>query len=242
MTVAIAAATYVSRHGIYGLSSWFNEIWAAPLSWQMILNHYLLLGSFNNAVLDPVIWSLVQEMRISIIFPLLMFFVLRFDWRWILGSAIVLYYIVGYQLDPLIGAKLHMPPNDVLITPCYIGMFLAGALIAKHRITIIQFYRSLPRLEHYLILAAGIVLYTYQSTFPNISRFYINPINNNAIICIGASIILITTLSSSRLSRILQKKPLLFLGKISYSFYLYHAIAIIGCVNLWYGKCLITLS
>jgi peptidoglycan/LPS O-acetylase OafA/YrhL len=129
VTAAIVVAIYCSRHGIHELSGWFNLVWTTPISWQLVLDHYLFLGSFDNKQFDPVIWSLVQEMRISIIFPLLMIFVLKFDWKFILVSAIVLYYIVGYQIDPLIAEKLHMQSNDLLHTPCFIGIFLAGALI-----------------------------------------------------------------------------------------------------------------
>jgi peptidoglycan/LPS O-acetylase OafA/YrhL len=236
ITIAIAAEVCLSPHGIYGLTSWFNNVWTAHLSWQLVLNHYLLLGSFSNTRLDPVIWSLVQEMRISIIFPLLMLIFLQFDWQFALASAVVLYYIVGYQLDPLIGGKLHLPPNDMLITPSYMGIFLAGAIIARQRSAIIQFYQSLPKLGHYLIFATGIALYTYRWTFYNISSIYIDPINRNAIICAGASLILITVLSSARLSRFLQKQPLVFLGKISYSTYLYHILVLTAFVHILYGK------
>lgn len=235
VTIAIAAAHAFSRHGIYGLSKWFNYVWTVPLDWQMVRNHYLLLGSFDNARLDPVIWSLVQEMRISIIFPLLMFFVLRFDWKIILASAIALYYIVGYRLDPLGITNLHLPYNDVLMTARYIGMFLAGALIAKHRRTLIQCYQSLPPLGHFLMLAAGIGLYTYTWLFPEIHAIHEQYICDAAI-CLGAALIIIAALSSQRLSQCLQKKPLILLGKISYSIYLFHAIELIACFNIFYGK------
>ena len=236
VTAAIVAAIYCSRHGIHELSGWFNLVWTAPISWQLVLDHYLFLGSFDNKQFDPVIWSLVQEMRISIIFPLLMIFVLKFDWKFILVSAIILYYIVGYQIDPLIAEKLHMQSSDLLHTPCFIGIFLVGALIAKRRSMIRQFYQSLPRLGRYLILATGIVLYTYKWIITGINNIYIDPINHDAIVCVGASIIVISALSSFRLSHFLQKKPFLFLGKISYSIYLFHAIVLFGCINLFYGK------
>src|SRR5205807_5142069 len=74
VTAAIVVAIYCSRHGIHELSGWFNLVWTAPISWQLVLDHYLFLGSFDNKQFDPVIWSLVQEIRISIIFPLLMIF------------------------------------------------------------------------------------------------------------------------------------------------------------------------
>lgn len=38
---------------------------------RAILQHVVMLGNFNAGQYDPVLWSLVQEMQISVIFPLL---------------------------------------------------------------------------------------------------------------------------------------------------------------------------
>jgi peptidoglycan/LPS O-acetylase OafA/YrhL len=72
---------FFNRGGIPELSKWFNGTWNTPLSLKQLLNHFIMLGTFPSYTINPVIWSLVHEMRISIIFPILMVFVMNLNWK-----------------------------------------------------------------------------------------------------------------------------------------------------------------
>lgn len=47
---------------------------------QMIVQHHLFLGEFNYKAFDGPTWSLVDEMQISLIFPLVMIAIVRLKW------------------------------------------------------------------------------------------------------------------------------------------------------------------
>ena len=63
----------ISEYGISYLSEWFNRSWTIESSQLNIL----LVGKYNTDAYNGVIWSLVHEMRISIIFPLILMICLR---------------------------------------------------------------------------------------------------------------------------------------------------------------------
>src|SRR5206468_1590753 len=69
--LAMALATIVSTGHIGGLSEWFNTKWQSSVTAGSAAKHALLIDSFRNDTYDPVLWSLVYEMRVSLIFPLL---------------------------------------------------------------------------------------------------------------------------------------------------------------------------
>ena len=74
--IAIICQATISEYGISYLSEWFNRSWTIESS-QAIAQHILLVGKYNTDAYNGVIWSLVHEMRISIIFPLILMICLR---------------------------------------------------------------------------------------------------------------------------------------------------------------------
>jgi peptidoglycan/LPS O-acetylase OafA/YrhL len=59
-----------------GVSHWMDDIWKPPLTLGLFGSYTLLAGSFNLSNFDPVLWSLVHEIRISMLLPLIAAFVL----------------------------------------------------------------------------------------------------------------------------------------------------------------------
>ena len=70
--LALAVAGCSMWHGQFG-----TRVWAQPVSWPSVLNSVLFLGNYDYARFNIAFWSLVYEMRISIIFPLLYVLTLR---------------------------------------------------------------------------------------------------------------------------------------------------------------------
>lgn len=56
---------------IPGLVQWGS--WNIEISFNRVMDHILFLREFNSDAFIMVIWSLVHEMRISIVFPLIIF-------------------------------------------------------------------------------------------------------------------------------------------------------------------------
>lgn len=228
--VAVTLEALYSRHGISSLSTWVNVTWTANPNPGLIAQHVLLIGSFNSNEYDPVLWSLVQEMRVSLIFPLLMFLINRYPWKFTLGAGAIVGGIGGliYDLRPSY-------QTDLFLTLECVGLFILGALLAKHRFALIQVYQRLPHWSHYLLFAGGVIGYTAGWWLYGAGLLHFLSFFTDALATLGAAVLLVLALASPRLSELLLRKPLPFLGKISYSLYLYHAVVVLTLINLLYG-------
>lgn len=141
MIFAITATLMLSKNGISMYSDWFNRIWTYDTSFLDILNHILFLGYYNSNQYNTVIWSLVHEMRISIIFPFLMVFVLRFNWK----TNIIICLLLS--LVSFVFTKTFMPiyNTDIAKTVHYMSSFMIGALLAKHIEFLVGFYGKMSK-------------------------------------------------------------------------------------------------
>ncbi|ASJ74556.1 acyltransferase family protein [Granulosicoccus antarcticus] len=81
VAVALSWLAYIGFASIAvdDYSQWFHQIWPDSIKPKDILGHVLLVGSFDNDVFNPVLWTLVMEMRIALIFPVIMWLVLRYN-------------------------------------------------------------------------------------------------------------------------------------------------------------------
>jgi peptidoglycan/LPS O-acetylase OafA/YrhL len=208
---------------VTGTSSWFNQTWAVPLSRNVLLQHLILVGSLQNYALDPPIWSLAQEMRISLVFPLIMLFVVKMKWRWTLLAGACL-ALLSFRHG------LYTPSG----TLNYILFFIIGALLAKHRTEIDRYLKNVSSKRRVLLFVVGIVLYTWRWwSYGFIERV---PVLDYWVVSIGVSVFIALAMSSKRVKRILCFKPLHFAGKISYSIYLFHMIIVTSIFHELYGK------
>lgn len=237
--LAIACVFIFSRGGIPELSKWFNGAWERQLTVQQLLEHIIMLGDFKSYNFNSVIWSLVHEMRISILFPLLMYVVVRINWKKSvaisLGCSIV-YFLVWLTSNNLFNYNISRFDTSYILTIHYIGFFILGAVLAKHRQQIQDFYESLSKSIKIVLLFTGILAYTYSFWFlPN--TFYVHfAFINDWAIAFGSTLFIISSLGSKSISNVLLVKPIHFMGKISFSLYLFHMTVIFSMINLFYDK------
>ena len=235
ITIAIVLDFLLSRHGISQLSGWFQGVWSARISEPLVLSHYILVGSFDNTQFDPVIWSLVQEMRISLIFPILVYIVKRFDWKIVLGVSLVIYVYVGFDVASLF--TKYYSDSDLPSTARYLLIFVIGILLAKHRIDLISSFKKIPTFFRYGLILIALLLYVnVWITFGLGIQVPYPALIGDLITSVGVCLIVIGTLAFARLSNILLYQPLVYLGKISYSLYLFHAIVLFALLNVLFGK------
>ncbi|WP_028551626.1 acyltransferase family protein [Paenibacillus sp. UNC451MF] len=215
------------------LSKWFNYIWSKPITIQLFIEHLFLLAETDTMTLNPVLWSLIHEMRISILFPLIMFTVLKREWKWnlvFMFSIPVLFLLTYYFLLKFFHYDItrFTGYSSYLMTPHYSAFFILGIILAKYRNVISVFYKRLNRVIKVSFLAIGFVAYMYVwLIMPNKSMFHSFIINDWAI-AFGGSIFIIFSLNSKTIKAALLFKPVNFVGKISYSLYLYHMIVILS--------------
>jgi len=235
LLVSVAGAFWL--HGIITRSIWFHQFWSEPVNWRLVGQHVLFLSLSNTDQFDPPIWSLVYEMRISLIFPLLCGLVLPLKSKWFLVIA------GGLTTIPIIFERLvyHIDGSG-FDSPHYAGLFILGILLAREKSRLGEWFRCRRRIARILIGAAFFWLFLFagqlflgataraldfQRSLAYISQW---------ITALGAGGLMIICMNSSSCERVLHWPPIHFLGEISYSLYLWHFVVLLYCVHLLYGK------
>lgn len=208
--------------GLQPFSGWLKSFWVWPLnsqSYQELFKTAMLIGpNFNNNFIDPVIWSLVVEMKMSLLLPFLIFLVARNKVVFNLALFVVI-LLVTYN---------HQTG--------FLGVFYLGILLAKYKT---YFIDKLSQISPYFIIGLTLLaIFLY-----NISFEFFKPYGDRAhlfayfwrdyLTAIGSCIIIIIPLSRKRASGFLLTKPFIFLGDVSYSFYLLHLPIIITVCSLF---------
>jgi len=216
----LAVAGNAFYHGL-PLNSWFTETWGKPVDWTTFFQHVLFLGNYDYYAFNTAFWSLVYEMRISLIFPALCLFVIRIGW----SRSILL--AIGFAISSVF-LRLGGVPGQTAETFKYVSFFVVGILLAQFASRIREFVSRIP--NH--LRVAGILLsllgYALGHLFPSAIK--------DTLILIGASGIIVAGITEPRLCQILRWPLFQFLGRISYSIYLLHGTILFLLVYLFYQR------
>jgi peptidoglycan/LPS O-acetylase OafA/YrhL len=237
--IAVILLSFLASHLLYSgnvdsLSDWFNKRWGEPFDPILIFQHLLLIGDYNNDVYSPVIWSLIHEMRISIIFPFIAWFIIRNGFK-----NNILFMLLVILISILLKTITNSDSSTSLASTIYYShMFIVGALIAKHKDIVVE--KAMKINKRYLILALSFFLYIYTKPsfalnfiFPNGLNIFHRAVIDNIFVVIGGSLLIFSSLSYKNVSKILLNKPFIFLGKISYSLYLYHCLVLLTLIHVF---------
>jgi peptidoglycan/LPS O-acetylase OafA/YrhL len=230
ITVAMGLSWWAAGRGPY-LSAWFNAIWTKGPTLSDVLMNWSLIGHFDLWSFDPPVWSLVHEMRISLIFPLLAFFCFRYGWRSIMTVPFILLGAPGILLLPHWWSWAF----DLSATFLYVPLFVVGILVASDRERIVRFTGRLRLTMIGLTAAMALLLYTYPFWFQTGSKLLHLWVIDTSFITLGATYFIVLTLSIPRLAGWLTAAPLRWLGRISYSLYLTHVLVLLGIVHALSG-------
>lgn len=195
-------------HNRLGATGWASITWFAPVSLRSIGHHILFIGNYDDAQYNTAFWSLVHEMRISLIFPHLFVAAARLSAK---------YTLLVVASCTLVG--VHAVEYRLLATVEYAGIFLVGALIAKNLRTLSELYKRIGTSQQVLLALISFLLYVKGHHLANVSPLWHL---GELPITLGAAGFLIIGLNSTIVSRILNSPIPTFLGRISYSFYLLH--------------------
>ena len=236
LAVSVAGAFWL--HGIVTRNSWFHLFWSEPVSWRLVLQHVMFVGVYNTDQFDNPIWSLVHEMRISLVFPLLCAFVLRFKSKW---SFVIAFGLTGiaeviqkppFLIDWQIAESVHIA-----------GLFVLGIFLARQRSSLGAWFLRWPRRFAAVPIALTVAcLFLYFFVSPqstnSIERFFphIMTCIRHWLIALSSGALMIISISSASWKRVLHWPPIHFLGEVSYSLYLWHFVVILYCVHLLYGR------
>jgi peptidoglycan/LPS O-acetylase OafA/YrhL len=237
--VLFAFALHISDMGVLG--SWINKFWSWHITAPSVAQHAAVLGEFNADRYDFTIWSLVHEIRISLVFPLLLLLVWRTRW-WVslallmLLSAVMitLRYGAFHGWGSPFGVFNHAGLTNYTLTFHYLLAFGIGALLAKHRLAIKNAYQRLSNKRRIILVLAAFALYLDGGHFAR----WLGPdmmVIGDWPVMAGAAGLLVAAAFSGRASAWLLCRPFRWLGRISYSLYLFHPLVLLALLHIFYG-------
>lgn len=222
IVAAFVMAHMLSGYGDEGLSDWFHtRANQPPPTLDVLINHLALIGQFDTRKVNPAVWSLVHEMRISIVFPLLVAFVARHSVPRVLSIALL--------LVPL-ATLLHLLSPGLAATLQFVPIFIFGILLAMHR----QAFSDWLLGKHVAFriaaaVAAFLVVYYLRTT-------EMTPLWIGSIVVFvqgaAATFLMLVAISSATAGRVLKHRVAYFFGEISYSLYLWHAPILFAAIKL----------
>lgn len=217
------------HNSIPALSPWFQMMWSEPLTWRLVLQHAGLIGFFNEVQLNTAFWSLVVEMRISIVFPFLMVLLSRVrtpKTMLFAGSAALLLIALPFRVQ---SSNL----SSIIDSLQYGGAFAIGSLLARSHASCSKLYLRLPQFARLLLWAGILVVWSFIgiiSSKPMLLGVY------NMTLTIASACIIVVAMTEPWVKTLLLRRTPQYLGHISYSVYLIHVTVLLSLVHALYGR------
>lgn len=233
--VGIAAmlnSTLNSYSTVPGLSLWVNDMtWTHPVYLHVLLDHAFMIGHYNSV--NGVIHSLIWEMRVSLLFPLLIIPIARWRMWGALWVAVALTLLIGAiqfvyggdgpALDLVqpgsVSGKIGRFALELQWTAYYGYFFVLGSVLANY----LGVLRRLRRIS-WLLLAAGLL--TIQGHWSHLHAA------QEFMVAIGSALIIMSALPHGPIHAVLSHRWLRWVGRISYSLYLVHVPLLLAAVIL----------
>lgn len=205
---------FYEQSSVLAMSPWFHSFWVDDPTAQDIVDHFVLVLPFDYSKLNPVVWTLSVEMRMSLLFPIMAWTLkMRLKAAGGLILAVICLSILVFHVDYL----------------AYLPLFALGATAAKYRDGIARRMPSSLWISLPILAVPGVLVVLVRSIYPEIMA----DVNLIHIIIgfIGTYFILVSTVQA-KLNGLLRTVPALFLGRISYSFYLLHLPVLLSSAML----------
>jgi len=199
------------KNGLAPYADWIKNFWAWDWNAETpkeIWHTLLMIGpGFNVNHIDPPIWSLVIEMKMSLLLPFFIIIVSRGGLALSIGLLLVLGWFT-YEHGTWA-----------------VNVFYSGILMAKYKDQLINRIRSWGRGVVILSILISIFLYNNNYEFLKLIqgfKFDSKYTFSNYLVTLGCCAIIIIVLARKTISRFLEHRIFTFFGDISYSFYLIH--------------------
>lgn len=198
-------------------SEWMRDFWQEPVT----LNKFLADASIvmrrgaSFTFINPPSWYLTSDFKAMLVIPLVILFLNKS--KWMFAPVIIIAMVVF--------AKYW-----------FLGIFLMGAILHKYQNTVFALYDKYKFLVP-LVAILGFVLWevdalVYRPNYENVREACCMEM----LEAFGMLLLLSVILQCKELP-ILSSKPLVYMGKISYEFYIIHFMLLIGLIpfisNYW---------
>lgn len=205
--------------------------WEVPVDWRHILGHVLMIGVDDQHSLNPPMWTLILEMRVSLIFPLLVLFCRKFG-AWALPISMILGYMSAkaYNLSGG-GTGFYVAENGlgaIALTLYYVQFFIMGILLAIYREAVMKYVSMVPTWS--VLLAMGAALLIPVETFSMVP-YLVKELWYGFL----AAYLVGMIMANGWVNKKVSVEPFHYLGKISYSLYLIHSPIILAMAYLLAG-------
>lgn len=223
----LASAGYIlfSSHGIAALSPWFNRTWSQPFSWPLFFQHLLFIGEYDVQQINTAFWSLVYEMRVSLLFPIVYIAGSR------LGTGVQLW--LGFGLIAT-GILLNGKSDPWLpFTVAVAGMFQLGMTTARCFSSLLAWYQLLSVGKQRLLLVSTLLAFAYAVP---VTKNLGGGLAGDLLMAPAAVLLIIIAAGNKRIANQLNHRVLCWLGERSYSLYLMHPTVLFTLVYVTYGR------
>lgn len=227
VALGVAVLACWKWHGRRAYGAWVNSNWPEAPQWHSILQHVIFIGVYPS-IYNSSFWTLVQEMRISLVFPFLCALALRVGRK---SSAVLV--LALFLLGASTG-KVKFLPISLSATISFAGMFVIGICLARWLPQMRVLVVRLSSLQYGAVFLLSVVVYAYAP-----SVFYAKNWDDTAwdgFTAIGAAGIILFSLVHKKTEAVLDHSFLKFIGRISYSLYLIHMPVLLGFGYAFYGR------
>lgn len=197
-------------------SDWYKSLRSSHVDPWNVFAHIAMVGEFNVNSINFVVWSLVHEMRLSLIFPIIYIGLVSGKRDWVLGASVALALgCLALMKHFGIGSAKY----SFIASGVYQLFFVIGGYISVREDQLKVVYRKFHWSLKIALFSLGIFSFSGGLGLLILSGL------------VGGTIIVLFAVCSELFEKVLSIGPIQFLGKISYSFYLYHGIILIAFVN-----------
>jgi peptidoglycan/LPS O-acetylase OafA/YrhL len=235
VSILLSIGLYLLCTPRQGGGQWVSNLWDHPLNARILIKHVLLIFTFNTTALNPVIWSLVHEMRIAIIFPVLLYVV---NLTPVKAAWVTVAILVISVISIVFNFSYVISYNDSWgYTGYYFCVFIIGGLIARFQHELISWNRALTSTKKITLLVLAWLSFNYSGIWyffvhnpgwPHLTYNTLMDFGQDLLTLAGSVYFMIAAISLKGNNFFTSKVPL-FLGKISYSLYLVH-VPVLGFI------------